>query len=583
METSIQNVLEQYALKGIKDLYGVEVNSISVRTTPPYYTGDFTISLYDLFKLKLNDDIGQKIGDYLVSQNIGIDTYTIVKGYLNISFTKTFWKNFILDFIPDLYQFERKNEKIVIEFCSPNTNKPLHLGHLRNIFLGDAISRLYEAIGYDVVKTNLVNDRGIHICKSMWAWEKFGQNDKPTSARKGDHLVGDYYVKFNEILETQIKDIMFKDNTLDYENALKLAPCMLEVQDMLYRWESGDSQILALWEQMNSWVYQGFDETYNDLGIKFDKTYKESETYLLGKQIVNEGLMKGIFYRHEDGSVRVDLSDEGLGEKLLLRSDGTSVYLTQDLGTADLKHNDFHAQQYIYVVGDEQDNHFKVLFTILKKLDRPYAEKLKHISYGMVELPSGKMKSREGNVVDADDLIKEVIKIAEIKSDKVRKSNDTYLWHTIGIGALKYYLLKVSKESKMIFNPENSVDFKGDTCTYIQYNLARIIAILSKSENFVPFDVRKIDYSFNNLESQILSKISVFKDVIYLSATTLDPALICKYVMDLSHLFSKYYENNLILVENKEEQFIRVQLCYLIQETLKTSLNLLGINYVNKM
>jgi arginyl-tRNA synthetase len=489
---TLASQIKHAAEDAFKHLYPdvpVNISMIGVNQTKPEFTGDYTIVLFPFLKLlkQKPDIIGQQLGNFLLEKTELFSKYEIVSGFLNLTIRDTYWVSFVMNHFTDTQYGGRCKAdcRVMIEYSSPNTNKPLHFGHLRNNFLGAAVAEILRVNGKQVIKANLINDRGIHICKSMIAWERYGQGDTPDRIGvKGDHLVGDYYVKFNDVYKEEVAKL--KAEGMDEKTAEKEAPIMKEAQDLLRRWEAGDSGVRSLWQMMNGWVYKGFDETYKRLGISFDKLYYESDTYLLGKKIVEDGLRKGVLYKKEDGSVWVDLKDEGLDEKLLLRGDGTSVYMTQDLGTAKLKYDEFKLNQSVYVIADEQNYHIQVLKLILKKLGEPCSDGIYHLSYGMVELPTGRMKSREGTVVDADDMVDEMIRLAQEQTELSGKTEGfsqeelTKLYETIGLGALKFYLLRVDPKKKMIFDPKESIDLHGYTATFIQYAHARICSILRK-------------------------------------------------------------------------------------------------------
>jgi len=476
----------------------------------------------------------------------------------------------------------------MVEYSSPNTNKPLHLGHVRNNLLGFSVAEILAAAGYNVVKTNLVNDRGIHICKSMLAWQKFGNGETPeSSGLKGDHLVGKYYVIFDKEYKKQIEDLKAGGQTED--DAKKNAPLIKEAQEMLQKWEAGDLEVMSLWEKMNSWVYAGFAETYKKLGVRFDKFYYESNTYLLGKDIIEEGLAKGVFYRKDDNSVWIDLTSEGLDEKLVLRSDGTSVYMTQDMGTAQLKYNDFHMDKSIYVVGNEQDYHFKVLFTILNKLGKAGRDGLFHLSYGMVDLPSGKMKSREGTVVDADDLMAEMEQTAKEQTEAMGKvegfgeAEKLHLYHTIGMGALKYFLLKVDPKKRLLFDPNESVDFQGHTGPFIQYTHARIRSVLSRAG---AADIRRAhEYiALATEERDLIVSLTQFPGIIQLAAEGYSPAIIANYVYELAKIYNKFYhEKSILQAEDEAAKQFRLQLSEASGKVINKAMALLGIEVPERM
>lgn len=562
--------------------------TLEVQQNKTEYEGDFTIVTFPLVKLlkKSPDFIATELGDALAVQADFVQSFNVVKGFLNIKVKNSFFLENFKSIDANFEQVIDKNETVMVEYSSPNTNKPLHLGHIRNNLLGYSVAQILKADGYKVIKTQIINDRGIHICKSMLAWEKFGNGATPQStALKGDKLVGNFYVEFDKNYKAQIKELISQGQTED--EAKKNAPLILEAQQMLLDWEKGDEHVRNLWKEMNGWVYDGFSETYQRLGVDFDQVQYESNTYILGKDLIQQGLNKGVFYRKEDGSVWCDLTDEGLDQKLLLRSDGTSVYMTQDLGTAVERFKDNDIQKLIYTVGNEQDYHFDVLFKILKKLGYSWADNLYHLSYGMVELPEGKMKSREGTVVDADDLMQEMYETAKEKAEELGKleglspEQKEKSFETVGIGALKYFMLKVDPKKKMLFNPKESIDFNGNTGPFIQYTYARIQSLLSKAG----YQKQPIsDYEMNESEKELVGNLSNFKDVISRSAETLSPALVANYVYDLVKSYNSFYQNNPILNQESEEtkQF-RLQLSELTGKTIKKGLSLLGMGTVDRM
>lgn len=513
--------------------------------------------------------------------------FNVVKGFLNLSVKNQFFlENF--NFIKENFDIlQKKNSSVMVEFASPNTNKPLHLGHIRNILLGDSVSRILEQAGYEVIKTQIINDRGIHICKSMLAWEKFGNAETPDSSElKGDKLVGNYYVKFDQEYKKQIEEL--KSQGIEEEQAKKKAPIFLEAQQMLQDWEKDNEKVRNLWAKMNAWVYDGFNQTYKRIGVNFDQTQYESNTYILGKDIVEEGLAKGVLFKKEDGSVWCDLTDEGLDQKLLLRSDGTSVYMTQDLGTAVERFKENNIQKLIYTVGNEQDYHFQVLFLILKKLGYTWADQLYHLSYGMVELPEGKMKSREGTVVDADDLMEEMYLTAKEKAQELGKlehltdEEKKKSYERVGLGALKYFMLKVDPKKKMLFNPAESIDFNGNTGPFIQYTYARIQSVLAKAHFIDTSEVAAVE--INPSEKELVMILSNFKEVVEKAAETLSPALVANYVYELVKSYNSFYQNNPILnQENESVKQFRLHLSFLVAQTIRKGLQLLGIETVNRM
>ena len=580
-------------IKAVKELYGTDIDLaiINIQETRKEFVGQVTLVTFPLIKFskKSPEQTGNEIGEYFANNLTEIAGFNVVKGFLNLSLTDSFWTNKLFNEIldPKFAQFKLNGKKVMVEYSSPNTNKPLHLGHIRNNLLGFSVAEILAAAGYEVVKTNLVNDRGIHICKSMLAWQKFGNGETPNSSGlKGDHLVGKYYVLFDKEYKKQIEALIAAGNS--EEESKKNAPLIVEAQEMLLKWEAGDPDVISLWKTMNSWVYEGFTETYKTLGVNFDKFYFESGTYLLGKDIIEEGLQKGVFFKKEDSSVWIDLTDEGLDQKLLLRSDGTSVYMTQDLGTAQLKYNDFHMDKSIYVVGNEQDYHFKVLFTILKKLGKEGAAGLFHLSYGMVDLPSGKMKSREGTVVDADDLMNEMQQTARVHTENLGKINDFVdeekmeLYHTIGLGALKYFLLKVDPKKRLLFDPNESVDFQGHTGPFIQYTHARIRSVLNR------VDVVPTEYVYNEKldseERDLIVALSNYPEVIQTAAEGYSPAIIANYVYDLAKIYNKFYhEKSILQAESDEIKQFRIKLTIASGKVVKHAMNLLGIEVPERM
>ncbi len=580
-------------IKAVKDLYGISIDTtvINLQETRKEFEGQVTLVTFPLIKYSKQspEQTGNEIGAFLSNTLPQIEGFNVVKGFLNLSLTDSFWKSKLFSEILDenFAIFKPNGKKVMVEYSSPNTNKPLHLGHVRNNLLGFSVAEILTAAGFEVVKTNLVNDRGIHICKSMLAWKKFGNGETPTSSGlKGDHLVGKYYVLFDKEYKKQIEELKAIGQTED--EAKKNAQLILEAQAMLQKWEAGDEEVIALWKTMNTWVYEGFAETYKAMGVSFDKFYYESNTYLLGKDIIEEGLRKGVFFRKEDSSVWIDLTDEGLDQKLLLRSDGTSVYITQDLGTAQLKYNDFHMDKSIYVVGNEQDYHFKVLFTILEKLGKQGADGLLHLSYGMVDLPSGKMKSREGTVVDADDLMNEMEQTAKTHTENLGKINGfseeekLELYHTIGMGALKYFLLKVDPKKRLLFNPNESVDFQGHTGPFIQYTHARIRSVLNRVDTMLADTIynEKLDIE----ERDLIVALSNYPTIIQTSAEGYSPAVIANYVYDLAKIYNKFYhEKSILQAENEQIKQFRLQLTNASGKVIKHAMSLLGIEVPERM
>tara|TARA_B100001173_G_scaffold280945_1_gene264759 strand:- start:41 stop:1819 length:1779 start_codon:yes stop_codon:yes gene_type:complete len=591
---NIYKGLDKTVKSFLKSEFSLSVNKLEFQSTKKEFTGDITLVIFPLVKdLKISlDDIGEKIGTHLENFNDYVLNFNLVKGFLNLTISDQY-------FINELYRIgEIKNygfktrksdsELIIVEFSSPNTNKPLHLGHIRNNLLGHSVSKILEANGKNVIRTQVINDRGIHICKSMIAWKLFSNNETPeSSGMKGDQFVGKYYVKYNEIFKKQVSDLI--NNGKSEDEAVKSAPIFISAQELLRLWESGDKSTIELWKKMNNWVYNGFDITYNNLGVFFDSLYYESDTYLLGKKIIKEGLFKKVFYKKEDGSIWIDLTDEGLDEKLLLRSDGTSVYITQDLGTAyKRKEDNPKLNGMVYTVGNEQDYHFKVLFLILKKLGYKWSESLFHLSYGMVDLPDGKMKSREGNIVDADQLIDEMQFTAKKLSKSTGKiegmtdKEKSLLNKIIGIGALKYHILKVDPKKRILFNPEDSIDFNGNTGPFIQYTYARIISLLNKVENFdEEIDVlTKIDFREKNIVKYLLQ----YPEIVYQAGESHSPALISNYIYDLVKSFNTFYQNLSIAgTEDASLKRFRLKLSKKVSEVIFSGCSLLGIDVPNRM
>lgn len=590
---SVVTRIKEVTAAAIHQLYQVELaaGDVLVNATKPEFEGDYTVVLFAFVKQlkKSPDALGQELGQQIVSTNPDLFTaYNVIKGFLNLTVSDTYWLQFIdQQYSNTEFGYAKPNgEKVMVEYSSPNTNKPLHLGHLRNNFLGRSIAEILKANGNDVVKTCIVNDRGIHICKSMIAWQLFGNGATPASTHtKGDHFVGDYYVKFNDEYKRQVEELKAKGK-LD-EEAEKTAPIMLATQQMLLDWEAGKPEVMELWRTMNSWVYEGFDATYQRIGSDFDKTYYESDTYLLGKDLVETGLAKHVFYQKPDGSVWIDLTADGLDEKLVRRKDGTSVYITQDIGLAEQKQKEFNAKQSIYVVGDEQNYHFKVLKLICQKLGLPSADGIYHLSYGMVELPTGKMKSREGTVVDADDLVEEMVNIARQKTEELGKVKDfteeelQELYDTIGLGALKFFLLRVDPKKKMVFNPEESIDFHGFTGPFIQYTHARIKSILRKTE---PVTGIREQGPLLPLEKELSIHLEMFPAVLQDAALEHDPSKVAIYVFNLAKIFNSFYtEHSIANAETPEKKALRLQLSQLTAQTIKNGMSVLGIRVPERM
>ena len=585
---NIKKIIENKISEIIENIYQISSVKLEVQQNKSDFEGDFTIVTFPLVKvLKKNPDlIAMELGDGLSTQSDFLESFKVVKGFLNLTIKNDFFLNNFKFVKENFEKIEGKDQTVMVEYSSPNTNKPLHLGHIRNNLLGYSVSEILKEDGYNVIKTQVINDRGIHICKSMLAWKNSGTNETPESTGlKGDKLVGNYYVAFDKEYKQQIAELIAEGK--DEETAKKQAPIILDAQKMLLDWEKDDEEVRKLWNEMNSWVYAGFDATYKRLGVNFDQVQHESETYLLGKDLIQEGLLKGILYKKDDGSVWCNLSEEGLDDKLLLRGDGTSVYMTQDLGTAVQRFQENNIQKLIYTVGNEQDYHFDVLFKILKKLGYNWAENLYHLSYGMVELPEGKMKSREGTVVDADDLMQEMYITAKEKAQELGKletlSNEDKekSYETVGLGALKYFMLKVDPKKKMLFNPAESIDFAGNTGPFIQYTYARIQSLLSKA-NYASASTS--DYELNPSEKELVMNLSNFKEVISRAAELLSPALIANYIYEVVKSYNSFYQNNPIL--NQEDENVknfRLELSELTGKTIKKGLELLGIGTVNRM
>lgn len=595
---TIQESIHSGIQTAFKKQFDLEIplDQISLSPTRKEFQGTYTFVLFPFLKLtrKNPEQAANLIGEYLLENVTEIAGFNVVKGFLNLVLNESTWVE-LFDTIrknDSLGQLPKNGKRVMVEYSSPNTNKPLHLGHLRNNFLGFSVANILEANGYEVIKSNLVNDRGIHICKSMVAYQHYGNGETPASSGlKGDHLAGKYYVLFDKNYKEEIKRLIAEGKS--EEEAKKEAPSLLEAQDMLRKWEANDPEIVSLWKQMNEWVYAGFEKTYTQMGVSFDKYYYESDTYLLGKDIVEEGLKKEVFFKKDNGSIWVDLSDQGLDEKLVLRGDGTSVYITQDMGTADLKYNDFILDKSVYVVGNEQDYHFDVLFKIMRKLGRPYGEGLYHLSYGMVDLPTGKMKSREGTVVDADDLMQEMIQTAADHTKELGKIDGftaeqaEELYETLGMGALKYFLLKVDPKKRMLFNPQESIEFQGNTGPFIQYSHARIKSILRKADqlgvNFRDTDFASLE-NIQESESSLIFILSEFEKKIKMAGDDYSPSLIAQYLFDLAKEYNRFYADVPIFME--EDQTIlafRVALSALTAETIKKGMSLLGIDVPNRM
>jgi arginyl-tRNA synthetase len=592
--TMIELILKEKIALAFKEIYALELNAqdLAIELTNKQHVGDFTFVVFPFIRhTKQSPEItANAIGEFLLLNEKLIAQFNIIKGFLNLEIADDYWLSYLEKAI-NSPNFGESNigsgTRIMIEYSSPNTNKPQHLGHVRNNLLGASVSNILSFCGFDVVKANLINDRGIHICKSMLSWKKFGNGETPASSGiKGDHLVGKYYVLSDKIYRQEVADLIEKG--WEEEKAKKNAPFLIEAQEMLKNWEEGDAETVALWTMMNEWVYDGFEKSYARMGITFDKYYYESDTYLLGKKIVEEGLKNETFFKKFNGSIWVDLKDEGLDEKLLLRADGTSVYITQDLGTAQLKYNDFKMDKSIYVVGNEQDYHFKVLQLILKKLNKPFADGIYHLSYGMVDLPSGRMKTREGTVVDADDLMKEMHDTAKERTLELGKTQGMdeeeleALVEMLGMGALKYFLLKVDPTKRMLFDPKESIDFQGNTGPFIQYTFARINSIL-RSVNHQKQTIQAI-VEMNDEEKEIIKQISLFQSKCEDAAKSYSPALVAGYAYDLAKVYNRFYHEHSILGEqNENSKAFRINLSLITAKVIKKSMALLGIDVPDRM
>jgi len=593
MDEALKHILTNLTITAVAGLYHTDLKGIvlSFQETRKEFKGDITLVTFPLVAIsnKSPEQTAREIGEYLEQHVEEVSSFEVVKGFLNIRMSDTYWLACLHELSEEKAygRHSRNGKKIMVEYSSPNTNKPLHLGHVRNNVLGFSLSEILDAAGYEVFKTCLVNDRGIHICKSMIAWQKYGNDETPESAGlKGDHFVGKYYVIFDQEYKKEIASLVATGST--EEEAKKTAPLILETQAMLLAWEAHNPEVLALWKRMNAWVYAGFEQTYSRLGVTFDKYYYESDTYKLGKDLIQQGLDSNVFFRKPDGSVWIDLSTDGLDEKVVLRADGTSVYITQDLGTAVLKEADFGMDQSIYVVGNEQDYHFKVLFLILKKLGLPWANGLLHMSYGMVDLPGGKMKSREGTVVDADDLIDEMQETARIKTEELGKTDDfseaekISLNRKIGLGALKYFLLKVDPRKRLLFDPAESIDFQGNTGPFIQYSYARIKSILRKESNISRYKGEFL--VMNEDERSLIKLLYSYRETVHTAAQEFSPAVIAAYLYDLSKSFNRFYhENQVLKAEDEVTRQFRLNLCLQTGLILKSGMTLLGIEVPEKM
>ena len=591
---TIENTIVQQIKSAVLALYqtDITIDSVIIQETRKEFEGQVTAVTFPFTRIskKTPEQTGTEIGEFLKENVKEVADFNVIKGFLNLSIADSYWIDELLTKVHghDFGQSPSNGQKVMVEYSSPNTNKPLHLGHVRNNLLGFSVAEILSANGYDVIKANLVNDRGIHICKSMLAWKMFGNGETPeSSGLKGDHLVGKYYVIFDKEYKKQIEALITVGQTED--EAKKNAPVIKEAQEMLLKWEAGDQEVIKLWSMMNGWVYAGFDVTYKKLGVDFKKYYYESDTYLLGKDTIQEGLDKGVFFRKEDGSVWIDLTDDGLDQKLVLRADGTSVYITQDLGTAQLKYDDFKMDKSIYVVGNEQDYHFKVLFLILQKMGKSWANGLFHLSYGMVDLPSGKMKSREGTVVDADELMDDMIQTAQERTEELGKvegfteEEKRDLYNMIGLGALKFFLLKVEPKKRLLFDPNESIDFQGHTGPFIQYTHARICSILTKADY-----KNKISDKYSNvltaLEKDLIVNLAKYPDVISSAAREYSPAHIANYVFELAKLFNKFYhEESILKAEDPQVRNFRLDLAAATASIINKAMKLLGIRVPSRM
>ena len=591
---SIAEQIRVASINTLENLYSLTIDekNIQINETKPEFEGDYTLVLFSFIKQlkKSPDQLGKEIGDHLLKNNPELfSAYNMIKGFLNLTVKDNYWIEFLEKNYADV-NYGKKNrtgKKVMVEYSSPNTNKPLHLGHLRNNFLGWSVAEILKADGADITKTCIVNDRGIHICKSMIAWQLFANGETPQSTGiKGDHFVGDYYVKYNDEYKRQVEELVAKGMTKD--EAEKEAPIMKAAQQMLFDWEAGKPEVIELWKKMNSWVYDGFDITYKRIGSDFDKMYYESNTYLLGKNIVSKGLEKGVFFKKEDGSVWIDLTADGLDEKLVMRRDGTSVYITQDIGLAEQKYNEYKPNESIYVIGDEQNYHVKVLKLIAEKLNLPGAEGIYHLSYGMVELPTGRMKSREGTVVDADDMVDEMVAIAGRHTEELGKVKDftvtelKELYDTLGIGALKFFLLRVDPKKRMIFNPEESIDFHGFTGPFVQYTHARIKSILRKKSG-VRSQESGVE-SLLKLEKGLIVKLEQYSTIVEQAAIEHNPSILAIYAFELAKTFNTFYtEHSVMNAESDEKKQLRLKLSEMTANVIASAMGLLGIKVPERM
>ena len=587
----IETILHKKINEILINLYGDNDYSIQFQSTRKEFEGDITLVVFPFTRFsKLSPEItAKKIGELLAKLDL-IDSFSVIKGFLNLVISNKFWlSEFSKSTFEDNYGFvdiDENSPNYLVEYCSPNTNKPIHLGHIRNNLLGFSLANILKASGKNVKKVQIINDRGIHICKSMIAWQEFGEDETPeSSGLKGDHLVGKYYVMFDKQYKKEVAELI--EQGIESKLAEEKAPILLKAKEMLLKWEAKDKEVIALWKKMNSWVYDGFETTYKRLGVDFDKNYYESETYLLGKEVVKNGLDSGVFYKKEDGSVWIDLSSEGLDEKIILRSDGTAVYMTQDIGTAIKRHEDFNFSHMTYTVGNEQDYHFKVLFLILEKLGYSWAKSCYHLSYGMVDLPSGKMKSREGTAVDADDLMEDMFQNAKSiaeelgKIDKSQNNETNELYETVGMGALKYFMLKVDPKKRMLFDPQESIDFNGNTGPFIQYTYARIQSILRKNNGDIKIDE---DSNITDKERALIISLLAFPKTIQEAANSFSPALIANYAYEVVKDFNSYYQSTSILgADSPSIISFRVALSQQTAKVIKSSMSLLGINVPQRM
>jgi len=594
MTNTIQQQLIHHTKQAVRELYHAEIpeTQLTVQETRKEFEGQLTIVVFPItrFSRKSPEATGDEIGAYLQERMTELAAFNTIKGFLNLSLSDAYWITLFTTQVTreSFGVFPSSGRKLMVEYSSPNTNKPLHLGHIRNNLLGYSVAEILKAYGYSVIKANLVNDRGIHICKSMLAWQRWGNGETPeSSGLKGDHLVGKYYVLFDKAYKQEIDEL--KAQGIREEDAKKQAPIIREAQQMLQRWEAGDEEVIALWKTMNGWVYAGFEQTYGRLGVDFDKYYYESDTYLLGKDLIEEGLEKGVFFRKADNSVWIDLTEEGLDEKLVLRGDGTSVYITQDLGTAQLKYDDFGMDESIYVVGNEQDYHFKVLFSILEKLGKPWAAGLFHLSYGMVDLPSGKMKSREGTVVDADDLMDEMVETAKKRTEELGKTEGLseaekdHLYHIIGMGALKYFLLKVEPKKRLLFDPNESIDFQGHTGPFIQYTHARIKSVLAKG-GYTPGTLSATPPVLTSSERDLIQLLGNYPATIAAAAREFSPAHLANYCYELAKQYNKFYhEESILKAADGQLRDFRLGLSAATARVVARGMELLGIEVPERM